>query len=327
MSQQLLLALNHFGLSIVIINVFVCQLGLPVPAVPTLIVAGAVAANGQLSLTAVFLGASLACLAADCGWYLLGQTFGIRVLKTLCRISLEPDSCVNNTQTRFEHWGVNSLIIAKFVPGLAMIAPPLAGALRIGWMRFIFLSTLSAILWVGSGLVAGMLFRAQIETLLIEMDRVGSLAGLALVLLLACYIGYKSWERANFYKILRMARISVADLHRLMESGAAPVVVDVRSQTARSLEPRWIPGALHVPLEDAARHIKDLPRDGDIILYCTCPSEASAARLARMLMNHGFKRVRPLLGGLDAWLAAGYAVESAPPSPTPPSPTLPRSAV
>lgn len=311
MSQQLLLALQHFGLAIVIINVFVDQLGLPVPAVPTLIVAGAVAASGRLSLTAVFLGASLACLVADCCWYLLGQMFGIRVLKTLCKISLEPDSCVSNTQSRFERWGVNSLIIAKFIPGLAIIAPPLAGALRIGWARFIFLSTLSAILWVGAGLVAGMLFRTQVETLLIDLDRVGSLAGFAAVLLLACYIGYKWWERTRFYKVLRMARISVAELHRLMESGAAPVVVDVRSHTARGLEPRRIPGAVHVPLGDAARYVKDLPRDGDIILYCSCPSEASAARVARMLMSHGFKRVRPLFGGLDAWLAAGYAVELA----------------
>jgi membrane protein DedA with SNARE-associated domain/rhodanese-related sulfurtransferase len=323
LSQQLLLALNHFGMSIVIINVLVDQLGLPVPAVPTLIVAGAVAASGQLSLSGVFLGAVLACLAADCCWYLLGQIFGIRILKTLCRISLEPDSCVSNTQNRFERWGVNSLIIAKFVPGLAIIAPPLAGALRIGWPRFIFLSTLSAILWVGTGLVAGMLFRTQVESLLINLDRIGSLAGLVAAMLLGCYILYKWWERARFYRLLRMARISVADLYRLMQSGAAPVVVDVRSHTARSLEPRWIPGAVHVPLDDVARHLHDLPRDRDIILYCTCPSEASAARMARMLMNHGFTRVRPLFGGLEAWLAAGYAVELAPPAAIPIPATTP----
>jgi membrane protein DedA with SNARE-associated domain/rhodanese-related sulfurtransferase len=315
MSQQLLLALQNFGVELVVINVFVDQLGLPVPAVPTLIVAGALAANGRLSLSGVFLGASLACLAADSCWYFLGQLFGMRILKTLCRISLEPDSCVSNTQTKFEGWGVNSLIIAKFVPGLAIIAPPLAGAMRIGWTRFIFLSTLSAVLWVGTALIAGILFRAQVETVLIDLDRIGSLAGLAAVLLLACYIGYKWWERKRFYKMLRMARINVADLHRLIESGAAPVIVDVRSQTARGLEPRWIPGAVHVPLKDMAKHLKDLPHDREIILYCQCPSEASAARVARILMNHGFKRVRPLFGGLDAWLAAGYAVELAPAQP------------
>ncbi len=314
MSQQLLLALSHFGLSIVVINVFVDQLGLPVPAVPTLIVAGAVAAEGRLSLGGVFLGAVLACLCADCLWYRLGEVFGIRVLKTLCRISLEPDSCVSNTQNRFERWGVNSLVIAKFVPGLAIIAPPLAGAMRIGWPKFVFLSLLSGILWVGTGLGAGILFKTQVEALLIDIDRIGSLAGFIAALLLACYIAYKWWERTRFYQMLRMARISVEDLYGLMQSGAAPVVVDVRSNTARSLEPRWIPGAIHVPLDDVARHLEDLPRDRDIILYCSCPSEASAARVARLLMNHGFKRVRPLFGGLEAWLAAGYAVQMAPPA-------------
>jgi rhodanese-related sulfurtransferase len=110
--------------------------------------------------------------------------------------------------------------------------------------------------------------------------------------------------------MLRMARISVADLYELIERGAAPVILDVRSITARELEPRWIPGALHVPLQDVAKHLKELPRDREIILYCTCPSEASAARVARILINQGFKRVRPLHGGLDAWVAAGYSVEN-----------------
>jgi rhodanese-related sulfurtransferase len=203
------------------------------------------------------------------------------------------------------------LVIAKFVPGLAIIAPPMAGALRIGWPRFLFLSTCSAVLWVGAALGAGMIFKSQIGRLLEHLREFGSVAGVGIVILLAAYIGYKWWERSRFYKMLRMARISVADLYALIQAGAAPVIVDVRSLTARELEPRWIPGALHVPLQDVAHHLKELPRDRDIILYCTCPSEASAARVAKVLMNHGFKRVRPLYGGLDAWVAAGYAVDTA----------------
>jgi rhodanese-related sulfurtransferase len=105
-----------------------------------------------------------------------------------------------------------------------------------------------------------------------------------------------------------MARIGVAELYDLMQAGTEPIIVDVRSPTARALDPHGIPGALHVPLDDVAKHIKDLRRDRDIILYCACPSEASAARVARILMNNGFKKVRPLHGGLDAWVAAGYAV-------------------
>jgi membrane protein DedA with SNARE-associated domain/rhodanese-related sulfurtransferase len=310
--------LSQYGLTVVILNVLLDQIGLPVPAVPTLIVAGAFTADGQLSLSALFVGSVAACLIADCGWYWVGQTYGIRVLKTLCRISLEPDSCVSQTQTRFERWGVNSLIIAKFVPGLAIIAPPMAGAMRIGWMRFIALSTLSAALWSGCALLAGVVFRAQIQQLLLGLDQLGSALVLAGISALGLYIAYKWWQRARFYSLLRMARIGVSELYELMQAGAAPVVIDVRSATARALEPRWIPGALNISLSEVGQRLKDLPRDRDIIVYCTCPSEASAARVAKVLMNHGFKRVRPLHGGLDAWLAAGYLVVTA----TVPEPVL-----
>ena len=312
MAQQFSIVISQYGVALVVVNVLLDQIGLPVPAIPTLIVAGAVAAVGQMPLLTLFLWSVLACLAADCAWYLVGQKYGIRVLKTLCKVSLEPDSCVSQTQTTFERWGINSLVIAKFIPGLAILAPPMAGAMRIGWARFVLLSTGSAVLWVGSGLVAGMLFKSQIERLLEHVRAIGSAAGVGIVILLAAYIAYKWWERSRFYRMLRMARISVADLYELIRAGASPLIIDVRSITARELEPRWIPGALHVPLQDVAHHVKELPRDRDIILYCNCPSEASAARVAKVLMNHGFKRVRPLLGGLDAWVAAGYAVISAP---------------
>jgi membrane protein DedA with SNARE-associated domain/rhodanese-related sulfurtransferase len=310
-THQLALSLGHYGLIIVVVNVLLDQIGIPVPAVPTLIVAGAIAADGQMSLSALFLGAVLACLAADCGWYLVGQRYGIRVLKFLCKVSLEPDSCVSQTQTRFETWGINSLVIAKFIPGLAIIAPPMAGAMRIGWLRFVLLSTCSAILWVGCGLGIGILFKSQIDQVLQHLREFGGAAAAGIVILLLAYIAFKWWQRYRFYKMLRMARISVADLYALIQAGAAPLIIDVRSATARTLDPRWIPGALHVPLQEVAHHLKELPRDRDTILYCSCPSEASAARVAKILMNHGFKRVRPLHGGLEAWIAAGYAVVTA----------------
>ncbi|HLN50087.1 MAG TPA: DedA family protein, partial [Steroidobacteraceae bacterium] len=163
MTQDLISLIAQYGLLIVGANVLVDQIGLPVPAYPTLVVAGAIAADGHLAAGPLYLLCVIACLLADCGWYLVGQIYGIKVLKLLCRISLEPDSCVSQTQSRFERWGINSLVIAKFVPGLAIIAPPLAGAMRIGWRKFIVLSTLSAAIWVGSGIAAGMLFRSQID--------------------------------------------------------------------------------------------------------------------------------------------------------------------
>jgi len=309
-TQELVSLITQYGLLIVGASVLLDQIGLPVPAYPTLVVAGAIAAGGHLAAGPLYLLCVIACLLADCGWYLAGQIYGIKVLKLLCRISLEPDSCVSQTQSRFERWGINSLVIAKFVPGLAIIAPPLAGAMRIGWRKFIVLSTLSAAIWVGSGIAAGMLFRSQIDNLLRHLDQFGGLAGLIIGGLLAGYIAFKWWERARFYRLLRMARISVAELYELIQTGAQPIIVDVRSHTAKSLEPRSIPGARHVPLQEVGRHIADLPRDRDIVLYCTCPNEASAARVAKILMNHGFKKVRPLHGGLDAWVAAGHSVDT-----------------
>jgi membrane protein DedA with SNARE-associated domain/rhodanese-related sulfurtransferase len=309
-TQQLVQLISQYGLLVVGANVLLDQIGLPVPALPTLIIAGALAAGGSIALGSLFAVSVIACVLPDCGWYLLGQVYGIRVLRTLCRISLEPDSCVNQTQSRFERWGINSLLIAKFVPGLAIIAPPLAGALRIGWPRFILLSIAGAMLWVGCGLAAGMLFKAQIDGLLAHLDRIGGVTGMLIAGLLAGYVAFKWWERRRFFKVLRMARISVAELYELVRVGAQPVIVDVRSPTARALEPRWIPGAIHVPVDAVNQHMGHLPRCHEIVLYCTCPSEASAARVAKVLINHGFKRVRPLFGGLDAWIAAGYAVES-----------------
>jgi membrane protein DedA with SNARE-associated domain/rhodanese-related sulfurtransferase len=308
LTHQLFLVVGQYGVIIVFVNVLLDQIGIPLPAVPTLIVAGAIGAAGQMPLAPLFVWSVIACLAADSGWYVVGKIYGIRVLKVLCRISLEPDSCVSQTQTRFEHWGVNSLVFAKFVPGLSIIAPPLAGAMQIGWPKFIGLSAAGAVLWVGSALVAGMLFRSQIETLLIHLDDFGTVVGGVLLAALIAYVAFKWRERARFYDSLRMARIGVEELYALMQAGAQPIIVDVRSATARALEPRGIPGSLHIALADIDAHTRDLPRDRDIILYCACPSEASAARVARVLMNHGFKKVRPLHGGLDAWVAAGYAV-------------------
>jgi membrane protein DedA with SNARE-associated domain/rhodanese-related sulfurtransferase len=258
----------------------------------------------------LFLVAVVACVIADGAWYAAGRIYGGRVMKTLCRMSLTPDYCVSETQSRFERWGVNALLVAKFVPGLATIAPPLAGATHIRLPRFLWFNTIGGALWVAAGLGIGMVFKTQIEDALAHIGNAGSWVVVVVVVAFALYVVYKWWERRRFFAALRMARINVDELYRLMDGGAEPVVVDVRSATARSVEPRQIPGSLHVPLDALEQHIERLPRDKDIVVYCTCPNEASAAQVAKVLMNHGFRRVRPLYGGLDAWIAAGYSFET-----------------
>jgi membrane protein DedA with SNARE-associated domain/rhodanese-related sulfurtransferase len=307
----------------VIINVLADQVGLPVPAVPTLVVAGAMAAEGQISPTVLFLGALLACSIADTGWFLAGRRYGNGVMRLLCRISLTPDSCVSQTQARFERWGSNALVVAKFVPGLGIIAPPLAGATRMGWLRFIWFSTLGSAAWIAVPMLCGTLFRQQIREILPRLSGFGADAALVIGLSLLVYIAYKWWERRRFYSNLRMAQISVSELCKMIDAGAAPLIVDVRSSTALGLEPRRIPGALHVPLLEVEQYVRDLPRDREIVAYCTCPNEASAAQVARLLIDNGFKKVRPLHGGLDAWIAAGYAVDVFPEARSTVWPTMP----
>jgi len=304
--------LIDYRILVITANVLANQMGLPVPVLPTLIVGGALAAQGAFSASQVFAGAVVACVLADSAWFLAGRVYGSNVMKLLCRISLTPDSCVSETQSRFERWGSNALIVAKFVPGLSLIAPPLAGATQMGWLRFIVYSTLGASAWVGVALLGGMLFRRQIEALLPRVADFGLAALSAFAVLLVVYVAYKWWERWRFFSVLRMSQIDVGALNRLMATPPPPLIVDVRSATAVQLEPRRIPGAVHIPLMDVQQHLRDLPPDRDIISYCTCPNEASAAQVAKILMDNGFKRVRPLHGGLDAWIAAGYTVETVP---------------
>jgi membrane protein DedA with SNARE-associated domain/rhodanese-related sulfurtransferase len=301
--------ISRHGLALIFANVLLDQLGLPTPAIPALVVAGALAADGRISAPWVFVIAFTATMLADITWFVAGRRYGGRVMKGLCWASLTPDSCVSQTQTLFERWGTKSLVVANFIPGFATIASPLAGAAGIGWLRFLLFSALGAFLWISAGMGTGLLFAAQLDQLLSELGSVGATALPIVGALLAAWVAYKWWERYRFLTMLRMARIDVHELYGLMNAGEAPLVVDVRTQTARTLEPRTIPGALHVPLGAVGQHVKDLPRDRDIILYCTCPNEVSAAEAAKLLMNGGFTRVRPLHGGLDAWIAAGYEVE------------------
>jgi membrane protein DedA with SNARE-associated domain/rhodanese-related sulfurtransferase len=308
MQQNFVALFAESGVLLVVANVLLDQIGLPVPAMPTLILAGALAATSALSAIGLFSSAVIACLTADIVWYLAGRWYGSRVMRLLCRISISPDSCVSETQLRFERWGASALILAKFVPGLSVIAKPLAGATHMSVPRFLLYTVIGSALWVGAGLGIGMLLRPELEQLLPRVQHVGTVV-VAVVAALMLYIAYKWYRRRQFYAALRMARISVSELYRLIEAGAAPLIVDVRSDTAHALDPRTIPGALLIPLSNVGEHLKRLPRDRDIILYCTCPNEASAAQVARLLIKHGLKRVRPLHGGLEAWIAAGYSAE------------------
>jgi len=312
MAHEIIALIAQYGLLLVFFNVLVEQAGVPVPAVPTMIVAGALAANDKLPLAAVVLAAVLACLLSDLAWYWAGRRFGAGVMRTLCRISLSPDSCVKQSELRFQRWRGRVLLVAKFVPGLSTVAPPLVGAMGLRVPTFLLLDGLGSLLWAGLAVGLGYAFAAQIDVVLAALASAGTLAFELLLVLLGLYIAAKWWQRRRLLIALRMARITVDELNESIAAGQTPIVVDVRSQAARLLDTRIIPGALLADLDSVDQVLSGIPSDHELVIYCSCPNEVSAAKAAQMLMAIGYRRVRPLLGGLDAWDSAGYAIERLP---------------
>ena len=289
------------------------RIGAPVPAAPVLAVAGALAVGAQGSLVTLLAAAILGNLLGDGLWFWAGRRYGYQVLKLLCRISMSPDSCVRQSEAFIGRWGGSSLIAAKFVPGVSVVAPPMAGALGMSTLAFVGFETLAALIWAGALLATGAAFSAQIRDVLALMSTFGAVALLALALLFVIYLGVRYLRRRAFLREVGMSRISVGELRELIENDGQPVVIDVRSDVGRSLDARRIPGALGVELAGLKRPlIATLPRDREIVLYCNCPNEASAATAARVLASHGFTRVRPLAGGLEAWIEAGHAFDEHP---------------
>jgi len=314
MAHEAITLIAQYGLLLVFVNVLVEQAGAPVPAMPTLVVAGAVAASGDLSITAILLVSLVACLLGDLPWYWAGRHFGGAMMRTLCRISLSPDSCLRSSEVQFERWGGRMLVVAKFVPGLSTVAPPLVGAMGLPLHLFLLLDGLASLLWAGVPVALGYIFAAQIDSLLAALANAGTLA-LELVLgLFALYIAGKWWRRRSLLVALRMARITVRELHDAMTDGKAPLIVDVRSKTSRRLDGRILPGALLADLDSVDQALHDVPLDQELVIYCNCPNEATSASAARALMARGYRHVRPLQGGLDAWGAAGYPVQRLPPA-------------
>jgi len=302
--------ITQYGLALVFANVLMQQMGLPIPALPTLIVAGALAADGKISALALFAVAFIACAISDATWYTVGRLFGRRVMKLLCRISLSPESCVRQSEYLFHRWGNLTFVLAKFVPGLLMISPAMAGTMRLSGWSFALLDGLGAAIWAGVAIGTGMLFHHGISQLIGHLQELGGIAIAVIGVLLGGYVASRWWQRRRFYNRLRMARITVDELHRLIAEGQQPVIVDLRTSLVRGQDSHFIPNALVMDFAEVDQWLDRVPTDRELIFYCTCPNEAGAARVARKLMDLGYTHVRPLLGGLDAWIAAGYEVEN-----------------
>ena len=301
--------LAAYGLGFAFLNVLAEQIGLPVPAYPVLILTGALSVDGRYAWPALLAVTVLACLIADLAWYAAGRRYGSAVLRTICRISISPDSCVRQTESLFERWGIWSLLVAKFVPGFGTLATALSGNLRLPLAAFIAVDTLGALLYAGIGIGLGVMFHTAVDDVVAVFENLGRIGLVVLVVAVLLFLASRWWQRERLLRQLRGTRITVPELQALIGSGSAPAIIDVRSAGSRQRDGA-IPGAQPWPAQagDAA---PALAQDVEIVVYCACPNEVSAAKVVRQLQRAGFRKVRPLLGGIDAWIAAGLPIERA----------------
>ena len=268
MNETLEFLVRH-GAAVLFAAVFVEQMGVPLPAAPWLLAAGALSVTGKINGFTALTAATFGSLLADLIWFYLGRYGGHRMLNLLCRISLEPDSCVRRTQDVFTRYGMRGVVAAKFIPGLSTLAPPLAGSSGVRASRFFFFDGLGSLLYAGCFILLGVLFSRQLEQIIDALASLGSGALGVVVGLLALYIGYKYFQRRKLLNELRMARITVDELHRMLETGENPIILDVRSHAALEQDPSLIRGALHMTMDEVELRHQEIPRDRDIILYCS----------------------------------------------------------
>ncbi|MBK6602030.1 MAG: VTT domain-containing protein [Betaproteobacteria bacterium] len=288
--------------AVVFVNVLLQQLGLPVPVVPTLLLAGSLAV-GWVALGTSLALAIVASVLADGLWYWAGRGFGYRVLAGLCKLSINPTSCVSLTEARFTRWGVWSLLVAKFVPGFSTVAPPIAGALRMSLPRFLLAAAAGAGLWAGAALGTGWMLREAAPDAIAVLERHSASVVQVVALLVGLWLAWKFWQKYRFQKLSALPQTSPGELLAAMGSENPPLLLDLRGETmiAQTAPVTGAVVAVHDRLHEAVRN---WPRDRPIVTLCACPEDAGAIQAARHLIDKGYLSVRPLRGGYEAWLAA-----------------------
>jgi membrane protein DedA with SNARE-associated domain/rhodanese-related sulfurtransferase len=298
------------GYLLLFVWVLVEQLGIPLPATPVLLAAGALSVEHEINFFLAFLASLAAALIADCTWFFIGRRYGRHVLRLLCKLSLEPTICVRKTQDSFGHRRAVTVMVAKFVPGLATLAPPVAGQNGMPFGRFLLFDAIGSTAWLTTLLVAGRLFGDILRRDPNLLDWAGRFSGALLVLGILGFLIGRIIRRRMVIKKLVAARLEPEELKRQLDDGEQVFIVDLRHPLELEPEPFTLPGArLFSPDTLAVRHL-EIPRDRDIVLFCSCPNEATAAKTALTLHKLGIERVRPLRGGYDEWKRLGFPVDS-----------------
>jgi membrane protein DedA with SNARE-associated domain/rhodanese-related sulfurtransferase len=299
-----------YGYLLLFAWVLVEQLGVPLPAMPVLLAAGALSAQHEFSLPLALAAGLAAALMADSAWFFIGRRYGHHVLRILCKMSLEPTTCVRRTTDAFGRRRAGTLIIAKFVPGLATLAPPVAGQNGMGYWPFLLYDGIGSTLWLGGLLAVGRFFGDLLKREPSLLNWVGRFSGALLIFgILGFFLG-RVYRRRMVLKKLVASRLEPEELKRQLDAGEPVYIADLRHPLELLSDPFTLPGALHFsPDALAARH-REIPRDRDIVLFCTCPSEATAAKTAMTLHKLGIERVRPLRGGYDEWKRLGFPLHA-----------------
>jgi membrane protein DedA with SNARE-associated domain/rhodanese-related sulfurtransferase len=299
-----------YGYFVLFAWVLVEQFGIPLPATPVLLAAGALSAEGQISFPLALLVGVIASLAADSTWFLVGRHYGHHVLRILCRLSLEPTTCVRKTQDSFGRRRGVTLMIAKFIPGLATLAPPVAGENGMSFPAFLIFDGIGATLWVGAILALGRFFGDLLKRDTSLLDWTGRFSGALLLIGVIGFLVARLLRRRMILKELAASRLEPEELKRQLDAGEPVFIVDLRHPLEILPDPFTLPGALHLSPEALATRQFEIPRDRDIVLFCTCPSEATAAKTAMTLHKLGIERVRPLRGGYDEWKRLGFPLDA-----------------
>ncbi len=301
--------LVQYGVAVIFAWAFAVQAGLPVPAVPMLLGAGALSGSGRMNLALAVCAAMGATVGADVLWYALGRSLGARALGTVCRFSLDPDSVIRDAKERFLAHRARYVVLAKFLPGLNPLAAGLAGVVSIRPERFLLYAATGALLWAGAWITLGYACSDVIGFLATQATRAGMPLAIVIVAALTVFIVFKYIRRRRFLRHLRKARITPMELQRRLEAGDHLVIVDLRTALDIEMAPYKIPGAHLIDPEELKHPHHLIPRDSEVVFYCAEPNEATSARIALRGAAIGFHNVHPLSGGLEGWRRAGFPVE------------------
>lgn len=299
-----------YGPWIVMGWVFLEQIGLPIPAAPVLFLAGTLVSGGKLNPVLLLIASLSACVAADWIWYEIGRLRGAPILNVFCRISWEPDSCIQKTKGVFSRYGEKAIVFSKFIPGLATITPPLAGVIIMNRRRFLLLDSIGSLLWSAIPIFSGMYLQSFMARWSAPYEILKQYLPWLIVMAIIGFLAWRYWERTQYLKDNSMDEIAPADLLQKIESNHPVRILDVRSDVDLLNLPHKVIRSERIPFDDLETRMDALSQDIDIAVYCDCPKDEGAKAAVILLKKNGFAKAKPLAGGIRAWIQQGLPTES-----------------